>query len=42
MEDRSSRRIISQGDLVIPDSECILVIDNGCDQSTINLNSFLI
>ena len=39
---RSSRRLLSQGDLVIPELENILVIDNGCDQSIINLNSFLI
>ena len=39
---RSSRWLLSQGDLVIPELENILVIDNGCDQSIINLNSFLI
>ena len=42
MESRSSRRLTSQDDLVIPHTECILIIDNGCDQSIINLNAFLI
>ena len=39
---RSSRRLLSQDDLVISELENILVIDNGCDQTIININSFLI
>ena len=38
-----TRRISQLDDLVIcDDEETILVIDNGCDQSIINLNSFVI
>jgi hypothetical protein len=35
------RRVKNQGDLVITTNENILIIDNGCDQSIINQNSFL-
>ena len=35
-------RVEHRGDLVLPLDEHILVIDNGCDQSIVNLNSFLI
>ena len=35
------RRVKNQGDLVITTNEDILIIDNGCDQSIINNNSFL-
>ena len=36
------RRLEHRGDLVLPIYENILFIDNGCNQSIINLNSFLI
>ena len=35
-------RVEHRGDLVLPLDENIFVVDNGCDQSIINLNSFLI
>ena len=41
-ENGSSRHLNHQDDLVIPENEAILVIDNGCDQSILNMNSFLI
>ena len=37
-----SRRLTSQDDLIIPHSENILIMDNGCDQTIVNINSFLI
>ena len=38
----TARRLTYVVDLCIPSDENILVIDNGCDQSIININSFLI
>ena len=36
------RRVTRSGDLVITTDECCLLIDNGCDQSIVNSNSFKI
>ena len=38
----SSRKVTLVEDLVISLDEEILIIDNGCDQTIINLNSYLI
>ena len=38
----SSRKVTLVQDLVISLDEEILIIDNGCDQTIINLNSYLI
>ena len=38
----TARRLTYVDDLCIPSDENILVIDNGCDQSIININSFLV
>ena len=38
----TTRRVDHRGDLVLPLDKNILVINNGCDQSIINLNSLLI
>ena len=38
----SSRRLTSQDDLIIPHAESILIIDNSCDQTIVNINAFLI
>ena len=35
------RSLTIVNDLLIPFMENILVIDNGCDQTVININSFL-
>ena len=34
------RRLTIVNDLSIPFTETILVVDNGCDQTIININSF--
>ena len=36
------RRLTYLDDLVIANNEPIMVIDNGCDQSIVNINSFLV
>ena len=36
------RRVEYRNDLVIPTGENIMVVDNSCDQSIIDVNSFLI
>ena len=38
----SSRKVTKIEDLVISLDEEILIIDNGCDQTIININSYLI
>ena len=38
----SKRRMHRIGDLVICKDENIIITDSGCDQSIINLNSFLV
>ena len=38
----TARRLTYVDDLCISSDENILVIDNGCDQSIININSFLV
>ena len=40
--DNKRRRLTYLDDLVISTNEHIMVIDNGCDQTIININSFLI
>ena len=40
--DNKRRRLTYLDDLVISTNEQIMVIDNGCDQTIININSFLV
>ena len=40
--DNKRRRLTYLDDLVISTNEHIMVIDNGCDQTIINITSFLV
>ena len=42
VENTTIRRLNYLDDLVIPINKILLIIDNGCDQTIINLNSFLV